>query len=357
MRCIVLAFDDSGGIESLCTWDGTPIAGDHPITVLTAFYVDEAALQDFDAAWDAMRADMQTALGIDAPPPIHLRLMWGKSLPRTYRGRPNPFLSASFEQIQAWVARAWAIVQEFVDRRQAGWFHGVLDRADAGAAMARYYRDPAFRAEMAFLRRHDAKLYRGYHRLATSPLLRLYTQALFNGERLAAAVGRGTTLRVLVDSFHDAHGIDEEATVRTMLPIAGLRRFESVDRVHDADEHGVIQAADLIGYSRFRTELTSRGAIRRDDALEAILGEDRRGQSITKANLQHLVRRHHRDLGRSALVLNYALARAFVEAHDSSFADLALISVEEFAERVGDNSIGVSVLTPWALSRMAKTPD
>jgi len=223
--------------------------------------------------------------------------------------------------------------------------------------MSRYYRDPVFHAEMAFLQRYDAKLYRGYHRLATSPLLRRYTEALFNGERLAAAVGRYTTLRVLVDSFHDAHGIDEEATVRTMLRVAGLRRFETVDRVRDADDHGVIQAADLIGYGKFRTELTARGAIRRDDALEAILGEDRRGQSVTRANLQHLVRRHHGDLGRSAIVLNYALARAFVEAHDSSFADLALISVEEFAERFGDNALGVSVLTPWAVSGMAKTPD
>jgi len=71
----------------------------------------------------------------------------------------------------------------------------------------------------------------------------------------------------------------------------------------------------------------------------------------------HLVRRHHGDLGRSAVVLNYAHAHAFVEAHHSSFADLALISVEESAERVGGNSLGASVLTPWAVSRMAKTPD
>ncbi len=210
---------------------------------------------------------------------------------------------------------------------------------------------------MAFLRRHDAKLYRGYHRLTTSPLLRLYTQALFNAERLAAAVGHETKLRVLVDSFHDAHGIDEEATVRTMLRVANLSRYESVDRVLDADEHGAIQAADLIGYCKFRIELSSLGKIRRDDALEAITGEKRRGQSITRANLQHLVRRHHGDLGRNALVLNYALARAFVEKHEALFAEAALISVEEFAERVGGSSLGISVLTPWALTEMAKTPD
>lgn len=49
-RKLVLAFDDSGGIERLCRWNGDPIPGDHPIVLLAGFYLDREAEEGFAEA-------------------------------------------------------------------------------------------------------------------------------------------------------------------------------------------------------------------------------------------------------------------------------------------------------------------
>ena len=364
MKHFVIAFDDSGGVEALCRWDGTPIPGDHPITVLTGFFVDRVAHTEFEARWNAIRRETQAHLGFDTLPPVHMRLMWGRTLPPRYRRQPNPYLEADFSDIQRWVSQYWAVIDEFVKRRLAGWFFNTLHRQAAAEAQRQYLQHPEFGQEMRFIRARSRRLYRGYHRLTNSPLLMLYTRSLLYAAEITRATGAQSIMDVLVDSFGDSHGIDTAETVTTMKRIASLDHIGTVERVADGDASAPVQAADLIGYTRFRLEMMVGGHIRPDHAL-ATIAPQRDGISVTSANIPHKVRLRHGDLRAVAIPLHYALARAFVAARDPAFAETYLVGVAELRDRLhavlANEPVGVSVLTAAARTQlppgMAKTPD
>lgn len=113
MTDYVAAFDDSGGIEPLVKWGGEFVPGDHPITVLAFALVRSDLLPAFDEDWLELRHDIKIALGSEQLPPIHLRLMYGRTLPRKYRGKRNPYLDADFQQVQEWLERALKIARKF----------------------------------------------------------------------------------------------------------------------------------------------------------------------------------------------------------------------------------------------------
>lgn len=152
MASFCIAFDDSGGVEPLCDWKGEVIAGDHPITVLTGVYIRQDLIEEFDTRWNDLRFRIGQRLNCD-PPPIHLRLMWGKSLPRTYRRSSNPYLWAGFEETKAWVREAVGIFREFVGRRAMGAIMRRSIRRQAATVQSNYLRDPRFQAELAFIRK------------------------------------------------------------------------------------------------------------------------------------------------------------------------------------------------------------
>ncbi len=365
MTRFTIAFDDSGGTEQLFKWNGELIPGSHPVCVLAGAYVSDEAVDAFEDRWMALRTEIGRTLGTTAPPPIHLRLMWGRSLPKKYRKGPNPYIGADFDDVQAWVSEAWSIIEYFVRQRLAGWeiqFERREDYADRGT---RYFQHPVHGAEMRYLQRRSQKMYRGYHRLTTSPLLALYTRALLGVNELALAHSAHTSFRVLVDSFADSHGIDELETVESMKSIASLERIAEVSRVADSDDVALMQAADVVAYSMFRVQMERVGAIAEDVALKRILGRRRNGLTISSANLSHRARRRYGDIGRVALSLHYALARAHVASKDPEFAEMALVPVSEFVRRQRcSDGVGVSVLTETAkaeircrVPHMAKTPD
>lgn len=361
----ILAFDDSGGIEQLCDWEGNPIAGDHPITLLAGFLVATEAVPKFERLWNELRVDIGSHLGCP-PPPIHLRLMWGKSVKRKYRGGDNPYVYAEFDSIQAWLVEAWAIVDDLVRNRQAEWFWMEGNRASLASAQSRFIRDSNFRQELDLIKARSRKLYRGYHRIITSPLLGLYTDALRNADEIMRAAGPVTTLDVLVDSFADSHGIDALATVEEMKVHGGIERIGTVSRVENSDQSPLVQAADLIGYSMFRNQMMNYRHISEDVPFRSIAG-NKSGQSLSPANIPHRVRKRYRDRPQTALTMHYALARAFVESKDPEFANQYLIPVDEFDRRaflaINNNAAGVSVLAhpladPFNLrDKMPKTPD
>ena len=363
VRELVLAFDDSGGIERLCRWNGDPIPGDHPIVLLAAFYLDRRAEADFNREWRHLRGSIRDDLGCDWDPPIHLRLMWGKTLKRRYRGKLNPYVDAEFKQIQAWVAAGWEIVERYVSSRMAGWFYRWAERTKLAEPNTVYLRDPRFQRELATIRLHSQKLFDGYHRLITSPLLHLYVLSLASANELTRASGRSSKTDVLVDPFGDSHGIDAAETVEAMKQIANLQHIGTVDRVEDADELPVVQAADLVGYCTFRLKMMELGHIRRDEPLSRIVGQ-RRGQTICGANVEHIVRRRYGDL-RPVLMtsMHYALARSHVERRAPEFAADNLVPVDEFQRRAESarmaGDVGISILTDSALQalEMPKAPD
>lgn len=262
------------------------------------------------------------------------------------------------------MSQYWAVVDEFVRRRLAGWFFNTLHRPAAAEAQRQYLQHPEFARETRFILAHSRRLYRGYHRLSTSPLLLLYTRSLLHAAEITRATGAESILDVLVDSFGDSHGIDTAETVATMKWIASLDHIGTVERVDDGDASAPVQAADLIGFARFRLEMAAGGNIRPDIALAAIATQ-RDGVLVTSANIPHKVRLRYGDLRVVAIPLHYALARAFVADRDPVFAEKYLVDVEELQNRLradlANEPAGVSVLTAAARAKvrtqMAKTPD
>jgi hypothetical protein len=154
------------------------------------------------------------------------------------------------------------------------------DRAAMASLQTPYFQAPTFQAELAVIRKRSQRLYRGYHRLTTSPLLSLYTDALRYVDETMRAISPEATVDVIVDSFGDSHGIDELSTVESMKSLAGLERTGSVKRVVDSDESPLVQAADLIGYSVFRRQMIKYGHIVADEPFMRIV-DDRSGESLT----------------------------------------------------------------------------
>ena len=166
--------------------------------MLTGFFVDRAVQAEFEDRWNGIRRATQAQLACDPLPPVHMRLMWGRTLPPRYRGKRNPYLDADFGDIQRWVSQYWAVVDEFVKRRAAGWFFHTLHRRVASEAQRQYLQHPEFRREMQHIRAHSQRLYRGYHRLSNSPLLMLYTLSLLYCAEITRATGAESIMDVLL---------------------------------------------------------------------------------------------------------------------------------------------------------------
>jgi hypothetical protein len=353
----LIAFDDSGGIEPLCDWAGDPIAGDHPLTVLTGVFIDRAVEDEFTQNWNAPRARIGKELGTD-PPPIHLRLMWGRSLPTKYRRSHNPYLGTDFAHIMVWVGEALEIYRGFAKRRAMGAVSVNRVRAEAAESHTRFLKDKTFRAEMAFIRkRAGEKAYKGYHNAIVSPLIPLYTRILPGVNELMFAT-RSDGIDVLIDSFADAHGIDAVEVVTEMKRVANLSSIGTVARVSDSDQQPLVQAADLLGFVLFRRDMAANRFMAEDLVVRGLLEPPLPMNSITNANVDHIVRRKYPDLWQRTLAMEYALARSRLLARAREFVDRHLVSVDEFFERTMEatrtGAIGVSVLKS---PEMAKAPD
>jgi hypothetical protein len=347
-----VAFDDSGGIEPLCDWQGQFIPGDHPLTALGAFYVRQSKASSFRMDWQALREEMGRTLGVRNPP-VHMRLMWGRSRPHRYRKAPNPFLGVDHSVIVEWVKEAWAIIDRFTEARDGGWFYGTRARKEAAQNQIRFLTNEHFTRERRFLAQHRVRgksLYNNFHRLITSPLLQLYVIALPQINELMCACRRSTA-DVLVDSFNDSHGVDELEVVRTLKEVCGLRYIDSVARVPDGDMEPILQAADLVAYTGRRIETANAGLMSPDKDLIAIAG-DLYGQTVTRANIAQLTVRRFPNLAQIALTIHYSLARAHALRFDKEFTDRYLVPVEEFYRRAAQANtqdvVGISVLTQEA---------
>jgi hypothetical protein len=353
----VAAFDDSGGNESLVKWDGSLIAGDHPLACVAVCYLRSDLVDDFECDWMALRARIQDELGLEAPPPIHMRLMWGKDCwSRKYRGEANPYRHATFEQIQEWVGEALAIMSRFsrIDRgfgRRAIHQH----RHVAAERQTRYLVGSLGTEEMGIIKAKSRRLYRHYHRAITSPLLPLLSEALLSVNAAMHAV-RAQSVSCLVDRFPHSKGIDEAEVVEAARDICGLTYVSELRRV-DADAHALTQAADVYGFTEFRRLMAHHKHIPWDEPMRSIVLDNPVAPFCT-ADIDHIIRRQLAWFEPRAVAIHYVLARRRIEELDPDLA-AQMIDVGTFLERAisnrGTGEPGISVFVE--MSEMPKTPD
>ncbi len=254
-----IAIDDSGGIEALVTRSGEFFPGDHPFANCTAVMLRTELMGRLEHEWTALRRDIQAATGAATLPPIHMRIMTGKSRPPKYRGQPNPYFGVDIEQIKEWAERGVQIAVG-LNRVPRGLdtFRLTLKRAQEAKPILAMHANPSFQAESAFIKRHSVrpfpKLYQRYHLKSASILVPTLKRVFAFADEVLRQAGQKTG-HFLLDPFDDSSGLDSAEAYEVLTSYTNLAQIQGVSRVPDSDQSALIQLADLMGYLFFRVDL------------------------------------------------------------------------------------------------------
>lgn len=355
----VVGIDESGRPESLVDRFGVPRPAPGDFVVVAAIAVREDLLADFERRWNRLRGQIQAELGLVELPPIHLRLMWGKALP----SKDNPYHGHEdkFDRMQLWIRRAVELLSTFQSNTGGlGVYADLRPRSDMIREFGPYYTDPSFAPEVDYLVRTSKALkknpYKAFHNLATNPVVRLLVTILwYLNDRIGTV--SGTNLRVLVDRFAGATGINASEVLQASRELAGLSTISSMEPIPDYGGSPICQAADLVAYT------LNRYAQERFDRRPP----DLQFRKISTAVIGQLTglqgeRLHHPlpitlEATVNSICIAYALARNAAHQRAPEFADANLVLPEEFhrraVARLGTDSTGISAITDEALKRIA----
>lgn len=315
---------------------------------LASVLLDPAALDELNGRWSHLTRRIQRTLRTAQPPEIHLRQMWGKTLPT----KNNPYLGAQFRDIRAWLNEARNIIVSLM--RQANTvsvYAEFANREDFAESLAHYYRDPAFAPEFAFFRAHKTKgttgaLYKTYHSITSSPLVRHLADILWRIDEDLAANTNGTA-SVLVDRFSGTAGIDAKAVLDASKNLAGLSRIAEITQVVGPNPP-ISQVADFFAYSFNRLLLMENDLIRQDRQFLEVVGPFMyQARSLGGWPIADPFNRPAQTYN-STLCVIYALARNELYKRDPRFVEEHMITVEEFhdiAKSIApDTRTGISVI-------------
>ncbi len=354
MSKYIAAIDDSGGGEPLVTWEGEFFPGQQPISVLSVVFLNTQFQEEFEEKWLHLRKKIQRELQCDMLPPIHLKLMYGRTLPQEYRGLPNPYLQAkSFEQIVGWIEDAYRLIWTFSKRKGAvGWTTLEQPRSQAAQGMLAYHAKPELRAELRFLK-EKTRVRRGtgpaekYHNKISSPFIPLMIDLLLY-LNFAMEGWKGEGVDIIMDPFPDAHGFDTEEVLNCIRGLQQLDKIKSLRRIENADEVPLVQAADLFGYIFFRERLFAYRNQPFDPVLDKIvkryplLHDERREKADMKWRAERI------DISHKTQAIHYLIARQQIASAHPTFVDEFMIDAEELTRRflaaMLNNTGGVSIL-------------
>jgi len=344
-----VAVDESGGIEVLVDWKGQIIQGDHPIVLVNALLLKKSSLKQFESEWEELRKDIAAHTASNELPPIHLRLMYGRSLPTKYRDKPNPYLGIDFSNICDWIAKGLAIIHRYNVRRELFSITFLKNRRDLAESPAEFLTHPQFSREMALLRNQlGNKAYKLYHNMAFSALLYPLFMLIFGINEQLRHLGNRHG-HIWVDPSPSSRGIDLLQSFNQMRELGHLECV-SVERIEDADKNSLLQASDLVGFLLFRRRLME---YRKEEGLghgtdpivEAILQKYPLSKP-GKLNIGHVA--YRRGFHQLAQILHYEMAYNAVREKFPELAQLYLIDVNEFKQRqelaIKAQSGGISVL-------------
>ena len=348
----IATIDDSGGIEPLVKWGGTYVPGDHPIACITALLLRVDALDEFNEKWISLREQIQGHVQCAELPAIHMRLMYGRSKPRRYRGRPNPYVDCDFEKIKEWIAEGAKIITHFQSQPQVlHWSTTYELREHLSEGVAKYFSDPQLVAELDFLARHGKRSARRsfaqrYLKKMANPLLPLLTRKIIQIDEIMRQL-RDKRVLLQVDPFADASGLDAGEILEAINRVFELRHIAGIEVMEDSDDVNLAQAADLIGYASFRQAMAQYSFIKPDNVLSEACNISAKAPPFVGANYEHIANRRLQQITGLGTSIHYAVARAAVEEMDPDFANTHMLTVAEFyeqAEAVLPSHNGYSIL-------------
>lgn len=360
-KTFTAAIDDSGDPRRLIDWGGNFIEAPLPFVGLAAVVIRDDLILELESRWAHLQTGIQKKLGTPYLPPIHLRLMWGKSLPNHLRQpkAPNPYLYANFAQIRAWLREARTILLSLAERPQGLTVYAdFMERKAFAENMSHYYRDPKFAAEHEFLKRHKTNgqsgiLFNKYHNIGSNPLLRQFIDILWRINTDLNEKANGAGVHIVVDRFSGAHSIDAQIVLSSAQTLSELSRIRQISHA-TAPPSPLSQAADLYAFSYNRMVLLHHGHIAPDPYFEEIARPlIDKGRTLGGWTLPEPYS-IPQELDPGNLCIIYAAAYADLLKKDPVFVRKHLIDVAEFHRRAKHNRIeratGISILKDGALT-------
>jgi len=334
----IAALDDSGGIEPLLDWNGNFIEGAHPITSLSALIIKESARAEFDRKWNRLRLKIQRQLGCEVLPPIHLRIMYGRTLPKRYRGRDNPYLNADFENILGWIEDAYRLIWTFGRKTETlVWRTKSRTRRQLADMIVGVHENPQYKAELQFLKENSKSkrtknMGLRYYKRTVSPLILIMLEMFLNISEIVSEV-KGKVVNFIIDPFEDAHGVDTGEIIDVFRSTDGIDNIGTVTRADNADEVPLVQAADLIGFMMFRKSLFEF----RGEELDPLLDNIYRKYEFSLPDLAKVDRRIERKFKHVMerfQVVRYLLAKQQIDKVAPKFSEKYMIDADEAYRRM-----------------------
>lgn len=370
------AFDDSGGIEPLLNKKREFVPGDHPFFLIAAIGLNNSLLDEFREEWQRLRADIQAHLKLDALPALHARLMFGDKKPPMYRGAPNPYLTASRDEVLGWYMRGIGIISRFLKIKGGGdVLISTYHRDEIGKWAEAVFQQDVAQAEAEYLKLADRKRFPKLHQKYVAHVSAALTRPTLDIFICIQETMRqsGNNCAVILDSYNDSDGFNDSAAFGFLNENLRLSCISTVQTIADSDQEPLLQAADLVAYGHFRTQLAhSRGL-----PLET-WGKDvatlLKSPSLCALNIPLWIHRHIRkpEIGAVYLAARYAIAHHALSQYAPEFVQHALQTPTDFLSQLqvaqlsgtangNDNSylpiLKNGVLDAWQASRTKNGED
>lgn len=332
----LIALDDSGGIEPLLDASGNFKVAQNPFVVICAYGLPSQSVRSFNKDWNELRTHIKQELNAAFLPPIHMRVMYGRSLPEKLRSQPNPYKSADFHKhIVPWLNYSRYLIghysrgeQHHIDQLYFGERQGVHSMFTTMMTRTKLWKD------LRYLRRTRKKYHKFTLARLSSPLpillafqLGLLNETLKNMRKTAV---------VVIDSFDSSQGVSA-LTVQQVVTRLGFTQIKRIHRAQTSDDVPLIQAADALAWFTNRNETRLLKGERLDDGLFPFM-LDGTNLASHKANRDWDFHPFVRTF-QQTLLLQYAVFREAV-LETKSVRPLAnlLVGNEEFEARVLANA-------------------
>lgn len=257
-REFTFALDDSGGIEPLLNKKGEIQQSQFPFFAIAAAGINKSLQDRFEDEWRRLQQKIQVDISSSVMPPLHARLMFGKSRPPKYRSNDNPWLHVPHENSIYWYLEALKIFGNYARIRQGATAYSTSHyREELAQSWLGAVSTEKAKEEAEFLKMYDRKSYpKLYQKYITHASASLVEPTLDIITMIQEAMRQsGSSAKLLLDPYSDSSGFKDSAVFGFMSKHLSFDNISEISIVTDSDNEPLCQVADLIAYSFFRSEL------------------------------------------------------------------------------------------------------
>lgn len=333
-----LYIDDSGQAKSLVDWQGKPITDPklRPFAVVAGVLIADTRKPRLLADWLALKARIRDALALDYLPSIHMRLMWGITLPLLEDRAsklPNPYLRATFEQLREWLEAAFEIVHQHSTRGPAPlvYFEATENNYVRMRRDEQFFSHALSLAERQRLWKHKKEMYRRFHNVVTNPMVGLLSTVVFEANHYVRRVHGhgGQPLHVVFDRNPDAKGFNLLEALNGIKRLGHLSKLDTIVESHTREEP-LLEVADFHAYWVNRIK-----QLKHERRHDVYMDQWLRFYDFNCCNGLHaLPAARQSDLGELNTILHFGLGRAAMAGEDAAFVAAEVLTADEFYARM-----------------------